>query len=330
MNPYFLPEHSVVSFSGGRTSGYMLRQILDAFGGTLPPWVKVVFTNTGKEREETLDFIQECSQCWKVPITWLEYIATPSGKHRKKDGKELWRHTFKVVNHTTASRKGEPFDMAIRMRAFLPNPVMRFCTGELKIKTTNRWVRQVLGWVEYTNAIGFRFDEPDRVANLIYQEKVQPVDTQLLMFDDLDEEEEEGAWRKKVPGETGICPLFDAQVTRDDVMEFWSHQEFDLRLKPHEGNCDGCFLKGAQKLIKTFSDRPDLADWWIDWEKRIPVEGRCRTTGTAVFRSDRPGYRELKMIATGQPLPGEFDFGPVDLSLDGKGCALWDDCRCTD
>lgn len=72
-NPFRIPEPFVVSFSGGRTSAYMLRRILDAFGGKLPAGGKVVFCNTGKERPETLDFVERCSVEWDVPVTWLEY-----------------------------------------------------------------------------------------------------------------------------------------------------------------------------------------------------------------------------------------------------------------
>ncbi|THF55938.1 adenine nucleotide alpha hydrolase family protein [Pseudothauera rhizosphaerae] len=46
---------AVISFSGGRTSGMMLRKILDSHGGQLPNDVRVLFANTGKEAPETLD-----------------------------------------------------------------------------------------------------------------------------------------------------------------------------------------------------------------------------------------------------------------------------------
>lgn len=331
-DPFWLPPQSIISFSGGRTSGLMLRRHLDAHGGTLPPDRVVVFCNTGKEREETLVFVHECATRWGVPIVWLEYVATPSGKFRKKDGKELWRHTYRVVDFLTASRHGEPFENVIATRRFLPNPVMRFCTGEMKIKTPNRFVRFGLGWGEYTNAIGFRADEPDRVANMLHHHKTAPLDRQLLLFEDHEEEDEEespGAWKKKVPGETPVCPLFAAGITREDVMEFWSRQEFDLQLKPYEGNCDGCFLKGVQKLLWTFWDRPELADWWAEQERKIAIAGTAKRSAT--FRSDRPPYRELKLLAQGVAPPGYIDFGvPPDDSPDGRGCALWDDCRCTD
>ena len=55
---------AVVSLSGGRTAGYLLRHILDAHGGQ-PPGLKVGFQNTGLEAEETLAFVQECSERWR-------------------------------------------------------------------------------------------------------------------------------------------------------------------------------------------------------------------------------------------------------------------------
>lgn len=54
---------AVISFSGGRTSGLMLRRCLDA---GLQPDVHVLFANTGKERPETLDFVRDCGLNWGV------------------------------------------------------------------------------------------------------------------------------------------------------------------------------------------------------------------------------------------------------------------------
>ena len=49
-DPFLLDTPAAIHFSGGRTSAYMLRRHLDAYGGTLPEGVRVVFCNTGKER----------------------------------------------------------------------------------------------------------------------------------------------------------------------------------------------------------------------------------------------------------------------------------------
>jgi len=131
MNPYHLTGPSVVSFSGGRTSGYMLRRILDAHGGTLPDDVLVCFANTGREMPATLDFVRDCGAEWGVHIHWMEYRWAPGGP------------SFEVVSHNSASRDGEPFRQLLAGKSMLPNPVARFCTIELKIRTQKRFLRSL-------------------------------------------------------------------------------------------------------------------------------------------------------------------------------------------
>ena len=148
-SPYKLPEGNVlISFSGGRTSGYMLHQIL-AENGDLPERCKVVFANTGREMPETLDFVQECSERWRVPITWVEYRRTD-------------KHSFTEVNHNSASRDGEPFEALISYHKRVPDSVRRFCTQRLKIMPTNYYLKSI-GWKNWSNAVGIRADEARRI-----------------------------------------------------------------------------------------------------------------------------------------------------------------------
>tara|TARA_R110000868_G_C10710375_1_gene749889 strand:+ start:54 stop:854 length:801 start_codon:yes stop_codon:yes gene_type:complete len=149
MTHYFLPDNKVlISFSGGRTSGFMLNKILKANGG-LPETCKVVFANTGREMPETLDFVQECSDRWNVKITWLEYQRT-----NNKVG-------FDIVSHNSASRDGEPFE-ALLYQPYLPNIMRRFCTQQLKVLTIKRYLK-TLGWTRWINTVGIRADEAHRV-----------------------------------------------------------------------------------------------------------------------------------------------------------------------
>ena len=149
-NPYILPDGNVlISFSGGRTSGYMLHQILEA-NGDLPDRAKVVFANTGREMLETLDFVHECGERWRVPIKWLEY--------RKPMPK------FEVVNHNSAARNGEPLEALIRAHNYIPNTMRRKCTEELKVKTIKRYLVSQ-GWKIWTNTVGIRADEARRIKN---------------------------------------------------------------------------------------------------------------------------------------------------------------------
>jgi 3'-phosphoadenosine 5'-phosphosulfate sulfotransferase (PAPS reductase)/FAD synthetase len=125
-DPFLINGPAVISFSGGRTSAYMLWRILQAHGGTLPDDVVVCFANTGREMPATLDFVRDCGAAWNVPIVWLEYRWAPGGPF------------VEMVSHNSASRDGEPFAAFLRARSALPNPVQRSCTTELKIRTMKR------------------------------------------------------------------------------------------------------------------------------------------------------------------------------------------------
>lgn len=281
-DPFRLETPAVVSFSGGRTSGFMLWRVLQAFDGSLPEDVAVVFCNTGKERTETLDFVERCSQRWGVEVVWLEY-------------RRAIEHKFIRVDYATASRHGEPFDEIISAKPVLPNVAMRYCTEWLKVKISNRYARHVRGWTTkaggYRNAIGLRADEPRRVARL-------------------------RASSSPTPGEEPFAPLALAGVTLADVQGFWKSSPFDLQLQPHEGNCDLCFLKGQGKILNIMRDRPDLAEWWIEKERRFVGKTRLEEAGR--FRKDKPSYVATLAMAQSQP---EFAWGDEED---------FPQCRCTD
>lgn len=261
VNPYLIHGPAIISVSGGRTSGFMLRQIIDAHGGKLPDDVRPVFLNTGREHEATLQFLKELGERW-TPIVWLEYRFRPIVP-AYPDVKPP-RHYFVEVDYCSASRKGEPFAALIAARSYLPNPVTRFCTTELKIRTAERYALS-LGWDGYTNVIGLRADEQRRVARMNGDTKSENV----------------------------VMPMAQAGHTLADVLAFWKTQPFDLMLPGGDntfGNCDLCFLKGRAKLDKIMRTMPEAAEWWASQEDA--------TGGT--FHKDRPTYRQMMTQLTVQ------------------------------
>jgi 3'-phosphoadenosine 5'-phosphosulfate sulfotransferase (PAPS reductase)/FAD synthetase len=74
-DPFKIIEPTVISFSGGRTSAYMLWRIIQAHDGVLPEDAIVCFANTGKEDEATLQFVRDCETNWGIEIHWLEYTS---------------------------------------------------------------------------------------------------------------------------------------------------------------------------------------------------------------------------------------------------------------
>lgn len=235
-NPYLIEGPALISFSGGRTSAFMLKQILDAHGGTLPADVHVCFANTGKEREETLRFVHECSSRWGVNIRWLEWASRLKSVPSRK--------RFVEVGYNSASRNGEPFEALIVSKGITPNGMMRFCTEELKVATLENFML-ANRYAVWSNVIGLRADE------------------MLRVFKQYDKNAS-----GKVPWKT-LMPMVDAKVRRSDVMEFWAKQPFDLQLGPHEGNCDLCFLKGSRTLKRLIRDNPESAVWWDRIEQTV-------------------------------------------------------------
>jgi len=263
-----LTEAACISFSGGRTSAYMLWRFIDANDGLSDDCI-VTFANTGKEAEETLEFVRDCGKYWDVPIVWLEYQWAEETKDR-----------FKVVDFDTAARNGEPFEALIHAKKYLPNPVARFCTIELKIRTISNYLFSI-GHVESRNQgenmaiVGIRADEQRRAA------KIEP-------------------HRR---------PLVSAGVTKETVSKFWAEQPFDLGLPnvngvtPH-GNCDLCYLKGASLIESLIVEKPSRADWWARMERECPASQQSG----ALWRNDRPSYEQMQVIAREQ--------GQLDLAGD--------------
>jgi 3'-phosphoadenosine 5'-phosphosulfate sulfotransferase (PAPS reductase)/FAD synthetase len=261
-DPYKILEQTVIAFSGGRTSAYMLWRILQSNGG-LPNDAIVIFANTGKEAEETLEFVNAVSVNWNVPITWLEY-------------RDNEIH-FEQVTYETASRNGEPFKALIEKKNYLPNAMVRFCTVDLKILTLERYLKS-LGWTEWENMIGIRADEPRRVSKI----RANPSDGR------------KGVHR--------TMPLATDNISKFDVMNFWNAQPFDLKLPnlngtTYHGNCDLCFLKKPNVLFSLILEKPERANWWIEMEDLIK---NPHIKDGDVFRKDRPKYASMLQYSKSQ------------------------------
>lgn len=279
-DPFLIHGPAVISFSGGRTSGYMLRRILQAHDGTLPSDVVATFANTGREMPATLDFVRDCAAAWNVHIHWLEYRHEPG------------RPYFVEVSHNSASRDGEPFQMMLAAKSTLPNPVQRFCTIELKIRTMKRFA-QTLGWTHWTNVIGLRADEQERVDKALDRERTK-----------------KDRWHN-------LCPLASAGMTQDDVFAFWREQPFDLGLAGSwEGNCDGCFLKGRGRIERMLLDHPARMAWWSEMETLKHGKG-----AGGKFRVDREDYATMARTVRDQgrlAFTHEEVFGPCE----NGGCGV--------
>jgi hypothetical protein len=216
----------LISFSGGRTSGYMTKHILDRCSDKYE--IKVVFANTGFENEETLEFVFRCDSFFDFKTVWVEAVTNP------EKGQGI-RH--KEVTFFTASRNGEPFEQMIQKYG-IPNHQAPDCTRNLKKYAIESYMRDI-GWDkwDYELAIGIRTDEIRRVKD----DKTRRV----------------------------VYPLVDwFPSDKQDVLDWWEDQVFDLQLKEHQGNCKTCWKKSFNKLIQLHHENPRQFDFFERMEQQ--------------------------------------------------------------
>lgn len=253
-DPFRIDGPTCISFSGGRTSAYMLWRVLQSNGG-LPDEAVVCFANTGKEDEATLRFVRDCSVNWGVPITWLEYLPVEP--------------RFKVTDFENAARNGEPFEALIRHRGLLPNPVARGCTQELKIRPMGRYLLS-LGMVdtgsegENFSWVGMRADEQRRAAKIEDKSRIPLWAAGVT---------------KEIVGEFWRNHHFDLELPNNNGVTM-------------HGNCDLCFLKPTHQIVSLIAERPERAVWWAKMENMVGSLGRATGDGE-FFRRDRPSYSQM-------------------------------------
>lgn len=223
-----------ISFSGGRTSAYMLWYLFNEWKER-DEWDKVVtFANTGLEAEGTLFFVDECSQEWNIPITWVE--AKCKDENGNNFSQKGWKVSHKIVNFETASRNGEPFEEMISILG-IPRSQEPYCSRQLKVYAMQSYLKSI-GWNDYYTAIGIRFDESRRLSSSSVQQKI-------------------------------IYPFAEIfPVTKCMVSEWWQKQPFNLEIHPDEGNCVNCWKKDFPRLARNMLRNPKSFEWWTEMENK--------------------------------------------------------------
>lgn len=215
----------LISFSGGRTSAFMTKWILES--EKYKDFEKVVvFANTGKEREETLEFVNECDKRWNLNVVWIESVINA------KKGKGS---SFKIVDFESANRNGNLFSEMIEVYG-IPNKAFPHCSRELKEIPIHKFMKTICK--NYYTAIGIRADEQHRVKD----------------------------WDKANKKKFIYPLITDYRVSSLFIRKFWENQCFDLDLKDYEGNCDMCWKKSQRKLLTLIVENPKLLDWWNEQE----------------------------------------------------------------
>lgn len=211
----------IISFSGGKTSAFMTRKLIDQYGLDN---IVCIFANTGAEDEETLQFVNECDKRWNLNMIWVEAKVNHDGFGRGFGTK------YTITDFESCSRDSEPYEEVIK-KFGLANMKYLHCTREMKERPITAWTKDNFNKDEYVLAIGIRADEIDRV-NLI--EKT----TRNLVY-----------------------PLADNGYRKEDVNKYWEESDFTLDLPSYRGNCVTCHKKSDRKLFTIAMETPEAFDF---------------------------------------------------------------------
>lgn len=251
----------LISFSGGRTSAFMAKFILEH--EKYRECEKLfVFANTGKEREETLRFVDRCDKEFNLNLIWIEADIPPN----KGEGTN-----YRIVDFNTASRNGEPFE-ALNKKFGLPSKLFRHCTRDLKEVPIRKYARSVFG-KEYITAIGIRADEKHRIGN-------DPQKFYPLAEVGIDEKIIRNFWSRQ-PFDLGLkdfegnCDLCFLKSTRKkltiisdnpNVADWWNDQELKFQTEKqskfdvYRDNSVLDLVELAKKPFRKAMDKKELSD----------------------------------------------------------------------
>ena len=170
-------------------------------------------------------------------------------------GRPIFRPAQQFADFSTAAGK-------------ICNPLLdgRARGGRVEVNGDNR--------VEYVAFVGFRHDEPVRVARM--RER------------NYGTADEESVHEKNRPeGEYAYAPLDDFKIRKEHIAEFWRDRKPRLLLPDNANlsNCVFCFLKGASNIrdlvarqekidkslparLRSVAGTPSDVGWWVDMEEK--------------------------------------------------------------
>ncbi len=265
----------ICSFSGGRTSAYMSMLMKEQYKDSEDELI-FIFANTGKEREETLDFVNWCDKTFKLNLVWVE--ANVHHNERKST-------SHNIVDYKTASRNGEPFKEIIKKYG-ISNQAFPHCTRELKQNPIASYIKS-LGFSkkDYKTAIGIRIDESRRMGakkEIIYPLYEESIKTGLAINNIFIR----NFWSNQCFGLGVYIPkyLFTQDIifykddnwkngyyykkpTANNLLDTDTH--YFIELKEHEGNCDFCWKKSLRKKLTLIKEQPHITDWYVNIEKEF-------------------------------------------------------------
>jgi 3'-phosphoadenosine 5'-phosphosulfate sulfotransferase (PAPS reductase)/FAD synthetase len=264
----------IVSFSGGRTSAYMV-WLFEQERKRFPDMkVEYIFNDTGAEHPKTYEFVRNVVEYFNIDLTCLRAnVSTEVGVGTN----------YRVIPLSECCPDLQPFkDICVKYST--PSFAFSHCTREMKQTPARKYCKEKHGKDGYLTWLGIRSDEPKRL---------QIVDKQVDAF----------AEKKKVDrSKANIRYLASiSDFDKQDVLDFWSMMPFDLQIEEHLGNCVFCIAKGNNKIALAARDEPYMAVDFIRMidspsivkRKNAPVEKDIMYRGKSSLTSIIKTYKDF-------------------------------------
>ena len=255
----------VVSFSGGRTSAYLCRLMLEKYGKEN---VDFIYCDTGAEHPETYKFIKRVNDEFGLDLTCIRVDVNP----------ELGKgNNYRAIAINDCKPDLEPWKAILSKYGTPYAPSGGFCTDMLKTQPFIKYCKDHYG-DDYTCWLGMRIDEPKRLKGL--EEK------QVDMFG-----VEKPKPKRRIRYLAEISD-FDKQ----DVLEWWAGKPYDLDLPEVLGNCVFCIKAGVNKVALAARLEHQLANEFMEVIASDTVRVTDREMPSEIMYRD--GHSLKSIIAT--------------------------------
>ena len=145
---------------------------------------------------------------------------------------------------------------------YLPNPTMRFCTTEMKLKPIFNWWQKTINKIVEMR-IGYRANEMRRAKTM--NEKLNA--NGLTEFKAVVGKSKNGKRNKwaSIEWQKPVFPLINDAIFKDNIINYWKDKP--VKFATHN-NCIGCFHREIHLLKHMSEKHPNKFNWFVEKEKQ--------------------------------------------------------------
>ncbi|PSX01650.1 phosphoadenosine phosphosulfate reductase domain-containing protein [Photobacterium angustum] len=238
----------VVSFSGGRTSAYLVH-LMEIARKKLGWRVKYIFCDTGVEHPQTYVFIRNIVKFWGVDLIILRADVNPS----LGQGNGYIQYEPKDLMNSEVMPPLEPF-FSMMKKYGTPNAFGAYCSERMKKDVADKYCKEHYG-KKFVTWLGMRSDEPKRLkpkpgikylADLVEVDKQDINDWWSRQLFDLQLEEQEGNCLFCIKKSTAKIAL--AAKQNPGHLQLWKHIINSKEVREKEGFDKRIMYRGKLSL----------------------------------------------------------------------------------